>query len=62
MSSATGTLFSTLMFLNIWSAKPSFLARRYITSLSSFDSKIGLTICSPHWSERLDAVREPAVS
>ena len=50
------------MFLNILSAKPSFFARRYITSLSSFDSKIGLTICSPHWSERFDAVREPATS
>ena len=29
---------------------------------SSFDSKIGLTICSPHWIARLDAVREPLVS
>src|SRR6185437_5817544 len=59
MSSATGTLFSTLMFLNIWSAKPHFLAMRYITSRSSFDSKIGLTICSPHWSARFEATREP---
>jgi hypothetical protein len=62
MSSGTGTLFSTLMFLNISSAKPSFLARRYITSLSSLDSKIGLTICSPHWMARLEDVREPEVS
>ena len=30
-----------------------------MTSLSSLDSKIGLTICSPHWIARLDAVREP---
>src|SRR5262249_9110254 len=27
-----------------------------------FDSKIGLTICSPHWSERFEAVGEPDVS
>jgi hypothetical protein len=31
-SSAEGTLFSTLMFLNIRSARPSFLASRYIAS------------------------------
>ena len=28
-------------------------------SRSSFDSKIGLTICSPHCSERFEATREP---
>ena len=62
MSSATGTLFSTLMFLNILSAKPSLMASRYMISLSSLASKIGSTICSPHWIERLEAVREPATS
>src|SRR4029079_14076402 len=50
------------MFLNIVSAKPSFLARRYITSLSSLDSKIGLTICSPHWMGCVECWRERAVS
>ena len=30
-----------------------------MTSRSSFDSKIGLTICSPHCSARLEATREP---
>ena len=30
-----------------------------MTSRSSFDSKIGLTICSPHCIARLDATREP---
>ena len=33
-----------------------------MTSRSSFDSKIGLTICSPHCIARLDAAREPLVS
>ena len=32
---------------------------RYMTSKSSFDSKIGVTICSPHCSARFDATREP---
>src|SRR5690242_18847871 len=59
MSSAEGRLFSTLMFLNIWSAKRHFLAIRYMTSRSSFDSKIGLTIGSAHCIERLVAMREP---
>jgi hypothetical protein len=31
-------------------------------SRSFFDSKIGLTICSPHCSERFDATREPDAS
>ena len=62
MSSATGTLFSTLMFLNILSANPSLTASRYMISLSSLASKIGSTIFSPHWSDRLEAVREPAIS
>src|SRR5436189_48027 len=44
MSSANGRLFSTLMFLNILSAKPSFLATRYMISRSFFDSKIGFLV------------------
>ena len=30
-----------------------------MTSRSSFDSKIGLTICSPHCIERFEATRDP---
>jgi hypothetical protein len=31
-------------------------------SLSSYASNIGLTICSPHWMERFEAVLVPASS
>src|SRR5215472_17918943 len=62
VSSGEGLPFSILMFLNILSAKPSFVAIAYIISRSFFDSKIGFTICSPHCSERLEATREPEAS
>src|SRR3546814_9733221 len=61
MSSTSGSVPFTWMCLNISSAKPSFLARRYMISWSVFDSKSGSKTFSRHCSERFDAVADPTV-
>src|SRR5256885_729704 len=68
MSSTFGSSFSTLMFClpsflpTNWSAKPNFLANRYMMVWSGLDSNIGSMTFSRHCTERLDAVTEPEVS
>jgi hypothetical protein len=59
MSSITGSLLTTLMFLHQLSAKPSFFANRYMISWSVLHSNSGWITRSRHWIERFEAVTEP---
>jgi len=62
MSSTTGSLCTTLMFLHSSLWKPSFFANRYMISWSVLHSKSGMMTRSRHWIERFEAVHEPWVS
>ena len=62
ISSITGSLLTTLMFLHSCSAKPNFFANRYMISWSVLHSNSGWITRSRHWMLRFDAVTEPCVS
>jgi len=62
MSSTSGSVPATLMFLNISFSKPNFVAKRYMISWSTLESNSGSKTFSRHCSERFEAVTEPTVS